>query len=229
DTQPLVSVISAINRPNDLDNCLKNYARQTYENRELLLIIDSKNFNLSEVLPKVNNLTNARVFESDRSLGECLNLGIDNAKGNYITKCDSDDIYGPNFLADLILPFTYTDATIVGKWTHHMYLEGSNKLIIRFPDNEHKYVQLVMGTAMMMKKELFEKVRFPDRRVGEDTVFLRNCTQAGFKIWSTDKYNFVQMRQPSLDSHTWKIEDDEILAKPHQIVSDKLELAKVFV
>jgi spore maturation protein CgeB len=229
DTQPLVSVISAINRPNDLDNCLKNYARQTYENRELLLIIDSKKFDISEVLLKVNKLTNARVFESDRSLGECLNLGIDNAQGDYITKCDSDDIYGPNFLADLILPFTYTDAAIVGKWTHHMYLEGSNQLIVRFPNNEHKYVQLVMGTAMILKKEVFEKVRFPDRRVGEDTVFLRNCTQAGFKIWSTDKYNFVQMRKKELDTHTWKIEDDEVLKKAHQLVANNLDLDQVFI
>lgn len=229
ETQPLISVITAINRPQDLDNCLQNYARQAYQNRELLLILDSKHFKVDEVKPKVIQLPNVRVFEDDRTLGECLNLGVDNAKGEYITKCDSDDFYGSNFLSDLVLPFTYTDAAIVGKWTHHMYLEGSDKLIVRFPGNEHKYVKLVMGTAMILKREVFTKVRFPHRRVGEDTVFLRNCTKEGFKIWSTDKYNFVQKRGKELDNHTWKIADEEVLSKSHEFVSERLDLEKVFI
>ena len=54
------------------------------------------------------------------------------SKGDFIAKFDDDDLYGPNYVADQLLPFKYTDADIVGKLCTFMYQEKSGKRIFVF-------------------------------------------------------------------------------------------------
>jgi spore maturation protein CgeB len=230
DTQPLVSVISVTHRPKDLDNCLQNYQRQEYDNKELLLVLNGDAYKVEKVKEKVQKLPKTRIIECrDKCLGECLNYGIENSQGDYLVKCDADDLYGNNFIGDMILPFTYTNSAIVGKWSYYVFLEGSNQLLLRYPGNEHKFTSLVSGGTIMLKREVYEKVRFSAKNLSEDTTFLRDCIQKGLRVWSTDKYNFVQMRRKELDTHTWKIEEGEVLKKPHHLVSKGLNLEYVYI
>jgi spore maturation protein CgeB len=230
DALPLVSVISVTHRPKDLDNCLQNYQRQIYGNKELLLLLNGDAYKVEKVKEKVQKLPNIRILECrDKYLGECLNYGIENSQGDYLVKCDADDLYGNNFIGDMILPFTFTNSAIVGKWSYYVFLEGSNQLLLRFPGHEHKFTSLVSGGTIMLKREVYDKVRFSAKNVSEDTTFLRECAQKGLRVWSTDKYNFVQMRRKELNTHTWKINEDEVLKKPHHLVSKGLNLEYVYV
>ena len=227
-TQPLVSVVAATNRPEYLENCLENYTRQKYTHKELLLVLNNNSYNLEEVRQKVSSLPNVKVFQVDeeKTLGECLNLGVDNSIGDYIAKFDDDDLYGSHFLGDMILPFSYTNAAIVGKQTYYGYLESQNKLVVRFLGREHLYTKLVSGGTMVIKRQVFDRVRFPYKPFGTDTAFLKSCAESELKIWSSDKYNFIQVRKPDTSKHTWKIDEQDYLKKC-QVVSNKLNLAQV--
>ncbi|MEI2418818.1 glycosyltransferase [Arthrospira platensis SPKY2] len=229
-TQPLISVVAATNRPKNLNNCLENFKSQKHENKELLLILNSNSYNLEEVYQKVSSLPNVQVFqvEEEKTLGECLNLGVNHAKGKYIAKFDDDDLYGPHFLGDMILPFFYTDAALVGKQTYYGYLEYYDKLVVRFPGREHRYTNLVSGGTMVIKREVFDQIRFPYRESGTDTAFLKSCYDNQLKIWSSDKYNFVQKRKLDTSYHTWKINESDYL-KNGIIVGNHLDLSNLII
>jgi hypothetical protein len=63
----------------------------------------------------------------------------------------------------------------------------------------------------LFKREVAEKVKMRNLSKGEDTNFLKDCIKAGFKIYSTDPYNFVYMRKKVEGFHTWDATDDELL------------------
>ena len=72
-----------------------------------------------------------------------------------------------------------------------------------------------------MKQSVFEEVQFPSRRVGEDTRFLNRARAAGFTVYSADRFNYISIRRTDLDSHTWQVDADELLAsKLSEHVSD---------
>ena len=61
-------------------------------------------------------------------------------------------------------------------------------------------------------KKYFSKVQFKDKNLGEDIEFCNDCIKKGFKIYSTNKDNFVYIRN-NKNRHTWKIDNDYFLKK----------------
>ena len=56
------------------------------------------------------------------------------------------------------------------KRAHYMYLQGSKTLILRFPNDENRPVTQLPGATLMFKKNLHNKIRFPNQNVGEDDL-----------------------------------------------------------
>jgi glycosyltransferase involved in cell wall biosynthesis len=211
-----VSIITCTNKLDHIDNIFANYERQEYEYKELIVILYNDRLNLEEWREKAKGHPNVAVYQLDEKepLGVCLNYGIERARFKYISKFDDDNYYGPAFLEDLMNAFEYTDAAIVGKCAHYLYFEDGDILAVKFEDREHCYTEFVAGSAIIIKREVFDKVRFPsDRSVGEDTQFLQDSVKNGFKIYAADRFNYTCVRRPSPELHTWKVKDEEQLAK----------------
>jgi len=153
------------------------------------------------------------VLPEETTLGACLNAGVAAAQGNLFAKMDDDDYYGENYLVDSVHALNYSDADCVGKETYFTYAEGLDQIFMRSPGREHRYTQFVIGTTLVGKTSLFPEILFGDRRVGEDTVFLKRLAKAGKKVYSHSPYNYFKFYGKSLDRHTWKIEPDEYLGK----------------
>lgn len=211
---PLVSILAASNRPDRLDNIIENYQRQVHPRLELILLVNSDQYAMNEVERRLESVPNARVFKvpESQTLADCLNLGLDHTSGSYIAKFDDDDLYGAHYLSDLLLCTRFTDAAILGKRSYYVHLEASNQTALRFGRNIHKPVNFVHGATLFMKREIFEKLRFTPVRQGTDTVLQRAAALHGFSIYSADPYNFIHMRHADKSTHTWKIEDEELLA-----------------
>ena len=144
----------------------------------------------------------------------CLNYGVKKARFDYISKFDDDNYYGSAFLGDLMDAFEYTNAAIVGKCAAYMYFENGGILALNAEDMEHRYTNIVLGSAIIIKREVFDKVSWPTDRVsGEDTEFLLQSVRNGFKVYSADRFNYACIRRSSPELHTWKIKDEEQLAK----------------
>jgi len=72
----------------------------------------------------------------------------------------------------MLIPFTFGDYAMVGKKELYMYLSGSQKLIKRFPDMKHQTADFVAGPTFVIKKEVFDKIKFESRNTGEDSSFV---------------------------------------------------------
>ncbi len=69
---------------------------------------------------------------------------------------------------------------------------------------------MVIGATIMAKKEIFERYPFEELGRGEDTAFMRAVSDAGGKIYASDRYNYYVHRSAS--GHTWTASDDQLLA-----------------
>lgn len=206
-SQPGVSIIVPTNKLTYIDNIFMNYARSVYPNTELIIILNNNSLNINDYRLRAIGLKDIRIFQLEKSctLGECLNFGIEQSKYDYISKMDDDDYYGPNYLIDLMNVFKYTDAQVTGKASAFVYFEDNYTLAIRQPKNEYKYTPFVVGGTILLKKEVFEKVKFRNMSIAEDLYFSLDCNSAGIKIYSSDKYNHIYMRHKNIREHTWQV------------------------
>ncbi|MGO3699090.1 glycosyltransferase [Halomonas sp. AOP1-B1-8] len=228
ENKPLVSIITCTRRPNMIDRIVENMTRQNHPNCELILMLQDfndaqRNELLDKLKSKPSNLKRIEVIENDSqdiTLGERFNHAATHAKGEYIAKMDDDDFYFEHYLSDMLIPFSFGDYGMVGKKELFMYLSGSNKLVKRFPSMKHRVVDFVAGPTFVVKKKVFDQVKFESRNTGEDSTFIKNIQASGYKIYAADPFNFIQFRADP-NKHTWRISDEEILVgKQTQVVAN---------
>ena len=103
--KPLISIIiPCYNAEKYLHECLNSVLSQSYENWECLLINDGskdKTFQILEEFSKVDN----RFFvfsQENKGLSATRNVGVHNAKGDYLLFLDSDDLLTKNSLQSFV-------------------------------------------------------------------------------------------------------------------------------
>lgn len=209
-----VSIITCTKRPQYLDNMFDNYHRQLWKRKELIIILNNDKMKLETYKNKAAKYKNVSVFQlpEETSLGKCLNFAVRKAKYSYIAKFDDDDYYAPSYISESIQALQKTGADIVGKRAHFMYLKGSKVLILRNHQDENKFVSIVPGATLVIRRKVFEKVLFPDQNRGEDDKFCLKSKAKGFKIFSSNKYHFAAIRRKNSQNHTWIISDKELLS-----------------
>jgi glycosyltransferase involved in cell wall biosynthesis len=208
---PRVAVLAATNRPEFLDRLLANFEAQGYANTELIVITNSERFDREAVDSRVGALGRARVLHlpDTRTLGECLNVGLDATDAQFVAKFDDDDHYGAHYLLDAVLSARYADAAIIGKKTFFAHLEGTDETILRFPGNEFTFTNRVSGSTLVINREHYPDVRFDPLNLGEDTDLFERALRRGLPIFSTDRYNYVAARRADPGSHSWTVGDQE--------------------
>lgn len=208
-----VSTVVATNRPEHLHNIIATNAKQTHVDRELVLVTHGfelpKDFAQQAKDLGIDNLETVSV-PADQTLGACLNRGVQASSGSVIAKMDDDDIYGAHYLADQLAALRYSNAALVGKQAHYLHLRSRDIVMCRFPEREHRFTDLVMGPTLMGTRELFADYPFAERTLGEDTDLQQRLITDSARIYSADRFNFVQVRGEH--SHTWTVDEDLLLA-----------------
>lgn len=230
DDNPGVSIITPTNRTDYIDRIFANYKRQSFKNKELIIILNKDSMDLRTYKERAIPYENIRIFQIDEKykLGECRDYGIKQARLDYIALFDDDDYYGPNYLSRSINTFSKVKADIVGKGSFFTYFEGSKTLAVfnhlNNLRNEHQYVRHVCDPTLVFKRSIMEKIKtYPSAQVNPDVLFQDLCIEYGFKIYSNDKYNFVLHRHPNPSkNHTWTVEERDILIKC-KIVSEHID------
>ncbi len=215
-TRPTVSVIVPTIRPQQIEHILSTVGSQRAVDVELILAthgfeIDPEDLATLATRYGVNDFK-VLALGKELTLGDCLNKAVEAATRDFITKMDDDDLYGENYLADQVAALRYSGATIVGKQAHYMYLADSNATLLRFAEREHRFTNMVMGPTMLGYAETFKSTPFESRSRGEDTQFLKDVLANGGSIYSSDRFNFTQMRGNDGEAHTWNVSDAELTA-----------------
>jgi hypothetical protein len=217
-----VSAVVPTNRIHEIGNILENVGRQAYPQVELVLVLHGIEINHADVLAKATDsgVANLTIIEADGSgtLGECLNRGVEVAAGAYVAKMDDDNFYGRHYLTDLVRAFSYTDAGIVGKLAHYVWLRSTGAVVLRFPKAEHTFQRLVQGGSILFKAEVVRELRFSDLPRGVDTDILDRAFAAGIKTYSVDRFNFASVRGGDRDVHTWKVDDSFFMTASGRLV-----------
>ncbi|CAH1197203.1 MULTISPECIES: glycosyltransferase [Paenibacillus] len=215
-----VSIITCTKRQQCMDTLFHNYSRQNYKNKELIVILNQRNLKVSEYIKAANQHPNVRIYSLPEhvSLGHCLNYGASLAKYGLIAKFDDDDYYAPGYLTDSVRTLLKTNADIVGKRAHYMYLSGKKLLLLRYYNRANQYVSLVQGATLLVKRHVLSQVGFPDQNRGECVKFCADCLAKGYKIYSGSPSNFLAIRSRNAQDHTWIVSEKELLSRNVKIL-----------
>ncbi|WP_224753825.1 glycosyltransferase family 2 protein [Paenibacillus terricola] len=212
-----VTIVTPTIRPQYMEQLLNNYARQQWDRKELIIVLNRQAMNLAHYEEAARNYDNVRVLRlpAKHPLGDCMNLAASVAQYPYIAKFDDDDYYGPGYLADAMHTFAQTGADVVGKLSFFFYFPHRQLLLLRkrtIPSQGD--VRRVAGATIVFRASVLEQVPFGKKRQGSDVQFIRDCLQHGLAVRSASPYHFAAIRRSDRLTHTWKVQEKKLLADP---------------
>ncbi|OAE40674.1 hypothetical protein A7J57_10470 [Agrobacterium tumefaciens] len=222
----VVSIVAATKRPEYIDRLVESITCQTWPDIDVALVTQGFSpENVNRILSKLNERKRGNIFnvthmeDPEITLGERLNWGVENTFGSFIAKFDDDDFYFPNYLSDAVMTFDLRpEASIVGKKEVIVYLEHIDKSLVRMKGERGKFVDMVAGPTLLIRREVFEDVKFHHVNRGEDSGFLQACRKNGLKIFASDSSNFLYYRTNASGHHTW-VASDETFTERGEFVS----------
>lgn len=183
---PTISVIVPVyNAERWLRRCVDSILAQTFSDFELLLIDDGSKDQSGAICDEYAKFdSRVRVFhKANGGVSSARNLGLDNARGEWIVFADADDWVSESYLRNLIdnsneadLVFNYAtrhDNGIISKEKYPEQFINVSELHIPLRHND-----LIWHTSpwgKLFRLDLIEKIqlRFPlNMHIGEDAVFL---------------------------------------------------------
>jgi glycosyltransferase involved in cell wall biosynthesis len=178
-------VMATRNRRKFLAQALRCFLRQTYPNKELIVVDDSARPS-DRLFRGVACVRYLRLSRPTRT-GTKLNLGIEAGQGEILQKLDDDDFYQPGFLATSVahLPMGEPDSTLVARCCFPVLLRG-NPLV------RHSGHGWTAGATFCFHRTMWKKIPFRDVRVSEDSLFLRDHQPAIVRICGSDEYLMVR-------------------------------------
>jgi glycosyltransferase involved in cell wall biosynthesis len=165
---------------------IKYFKRQTYVNRELI-IIDDGALDLSGHLPPDPAIRYVRL-NGRLSIGEKRNRACEAARGEIIVHWDDDDWYSANRLSTQLKPLltgaadiTALKDTLFFDLDEWKFWKCSAQLYARL------FVRAIHGGTLVFRRALFGKAtRYPDRSLAEDALFLRTALACGARLQAID-------------------------------------------
>lgn len=210
----LVSVIvPAYNVELYIDKCLRSIISQTYDNIEVIVIIDGAKDNSEEIARSVA-LEDDRIsvyWQKNAGSGPARNYGLSMAKGEYIMFVDPDDWIENNMVeclideienerVDLVTSGCVTDLYRNDEMVDNILESFEEEKIKDKVNVRNAYLRLFnMGalsapTKKIYKKSIIDKydIQFPDLRRSQDIVFnyrYYDCIDS-VKVCSSSYYHY---------------------------------------
>lgn len=175
-------IIPVYNAEKTLSVCIDSVLSQDYADFELLLVDDgSKDGSLAICYSYVQRDDRVRVFHKENGgVSSARNIGLDNAKGEWVTFVDSDDNIEPDYMSGL--------DTITQDIVFHGYKKMSDNICVQKLEVLSDFSRLSLKEVLVnyygdsiircpwakfFKLSLIGDIRFPeDMKVGEDTFFV---------------------------------------------------------
>ncbi len=184
-SNPLISVIIPVyNVEQYLRKCVESVMRQTYNNLEIMLVIDGEMNDRSAEICDEMACEDDRLFVekiSHGGLAYVRNYGISRARGEYISFVDSDDWVEPTMIEDM---YDEIQNNCVSIAVCGYYREIKGKSIECCTEvggvvDARKALEMLGADQLqnyawnkLYKKELFEGITFPVERLFEDIAVM---------------------------------------------------------
>jgi len=200
---PLVSCMVAVkNEENNIARCVDSMLRQTYQNKEIIVVNDGSTDNTLTVLKEYEANKKIILINLEKNVGKKKALGkaMEIAKGEIFAHTDSDSIWAPDSIEKIIKIFEYFDD--VGAVSGHgRALNGDKNLLTKIQDSwmEGQFsirkafesvfgaVSCVSGPLAVIRKEAiynFIPAWENDSFLGQEFRFATDRTLTGFILGS---------------------------------------------
>jgi glycosyltransferase involved in cell wall biosynthesis len=183
---PLVSCILATHdRQPFLRQAIKYFLRQTYANKELIIVDDSQE--PGAVFVPCDARIRYMKIDPPAPLGSKLNRGIAQASGQIIQKLDDDDYYHPDFLDTTV-------RTLLGRDPEHSIVGLDCFLVLIAATGELKFSGhgWCAGGTFCFFKRLWKLGAFRDVARAVDWWFLEDHAPERIKIHHPELYMLVR-------------------------------------
>ena len=185
---PLISIIIPIYNIMDcLEKCVDSCINQTYRNIEIIMVDDGSTDGTGELCDKLKEKdSRIRVFHKENGgSSSARNLGIEQAKGDYLGFVDSDDFISATMYEHLMTAIQEYDVSIAQVSRDEIDDRGNKlpdvctppkKAFFCTSDEFMKELLMHRGDCSfctkLIKKELFADKKFPVGKLNEDFFLL---------------------------------------------------------
>ena len=174
-----------------LAKCIESLIHQPYTALQIILVNDGSTDD-SLAIAKQYTAQDSRIevyTQTNRGQSVARNLGLQYAKGEYISFVDADDYVDNDFYTVLMQHIGDLDCVQIG----YKRVSAQGKVLLeKLPKHFHQFTSPCMR---LYRRELFTKhdLRFPSGMIYEDVVFSLDFwgTKPSYRILSYTGYNYL--------------------------------------
>jgi glycosyltransferase involved in cell wall biosynthesis len=213
-SRPIISVIiPAYNESDGILGCLESISAQTFDDFEIIVVDDGSKDNTVKVCEDyAEREPRLRVIKKvNGGVSSARNIGLENARGQFIYFADADDYVLPDCLKVLFHTAVSENADIV---VGNFYIgKGAQRSLIEqtFCANHEQFISSILSgknhSALwnkLFRRSLFDQIRFPvDICYMEDRVVLCNIAsrcKPKIRFVSNPVYVYVQNAKSASNS-----------------------------
>lgn len=216
-------IINVYNGEKYIKKCLDSVVDQTYNNLEILIINDGSTDNTLKIINEYNDTRINIINQENKGLSLSRNVGIDNAKGEYLYFVDVDDYIEEDtieYLYNLCKKYKVELATSSCKeiYSYDTKIKNNNE-IIKVETGKDLLDKVLLskertGTIWnkLIKKDLFDDLRFEDRIINDVVVVYKLALKIK-KYVSSNQIKYICFRHSDSIMSTHRPEWDMDLYK----------------
>ncbi len=181
---PMVSCIMPTrDRRAFVPHAIENFHRQTWENKELIVVDDGRDpvEDLCQNQPNVRYIRLPEVL----SIGAKRNICCEAAKGEIIAHFDDDDWYGPGYLTHQVSTIRQNDVIATGLHTAPFVNRKTRRAFIY-----RNHPDYCIGATITFRKAHWMTNRFQDWQIAEDNQFVQTL-DPGHYLFTDHNGHFI--------------------------------------
>lgn len=230
----LISVVVPVyNVEKYLSECVESIVKQSYKNLEIILVDDGSTDNSGIICDEFSKIDNRIIVihKENGGLSDARNVGIKNAKGQFIYLIDSDDFIANEFVIekmnnlltediDIVVAYCYekrNEENIYCKYDKDIQgiiLTPSQAIGLMYEWKTHKY-NLTVAHNKLYRKKLFVDIEYPLGKLHEDEF-------TTYKLYL--KSRKIAMLNDS--TYAYRIREDSIMTSDYN--AKRLDIFKAY-
>lgn len=220
-TDVKISVIVPVyNVEKELPRCIESLLTQTYSNFELLLINDGSSDGSPEIMERYaeKDLRIRTLHKKNGGVSSARNMGLEQAKGEYVCFVDADDAVAPQYMEWLYLALRQSGEAVAicrDVRVNDFEKEAPFKALPeKMPETERRDLKRYTfwdenGSLWcckgMMKTEFLRDIRYDEElSIGEDALFITKALlkAGGYIYLPCGLYAYCGMARRSIRRHS---------------------------
>ena len=206
----LISIITpSYNSAKFISETIESVLAQSYQNWEMIIVDDCSSDNSIDIIKnyiKKNSAIKLITLNINCGVAKARNVGLKNAKGDYIAFLDSDDLWDKNklqeqinFMKDNNIHLSYTsyikineEGKVIGKVTAPKRVDYKKMLKSNY----------IACSSAMLKRVILEDIYFPSLKLRQDHAFWLSLLKKGINAYGLNEpLLHYRVRKKSISSN----------------------------